>query len=54
MKVYEVTLTFAEHHIDMLGPDIRRASSGYLNSGHSLMMERVIVFQHHGNIPEEK
>ena len=26
MKVYEVPLTFAEHHIDILGQDIRYLS----------------------------
>ena len=30
MKVYEVPLSFVEHHIDILGPDIRRAFTGLL------------------------
>ena len=30
MKVYEVPLTFAEHHADILGQDTRRAFTGPL------------------------
>ena len=30
MKEYVVPLTFAEHHIDILGPEIRRAFTGPL------------------------
>ena len=30
MKVYEVPLTFADHHIDILGQDIRSAFTGPL------------------------
>ena len=50
MKVYEVPLTFAEHHIDILGPDISCAFTGLLVLWFNIIQCILKVFRNFADI----